>query len=513
MTPVADATTIDAQRARCDAAPRSAKPWIALAHMLVAAGRPAEAIMAAEMALAARPGDPTAGGLKLQALAAISATEPTLARLELSAALDPTNAALQLELGETYADLDRPADAERCLKRALALRPAMTAAEAKLGAVYLSVEIDAGAEHHSRRALALQPGHAVASQTLAAVLERRGEAAQAHAVLDAAYRTQSLFFQPAAASRMTVLVLATQDAGNIPYRHIMPPDAYTRLVWYMEHARDDQLADAPAFDLVFNTIGDPDLAGPSQDAVQRFLEGNARPLLNHPDRVARTHRHLTPGLLGDLAGVLVPRTERVEAQEAAAVGLAVVAERRGLAAPLLVRPLGSHGGRGLRLAENADALAEAPRDIGDLYLTQFHDYRSPDGRWRKARVIFIDGRPYPYHLAISDHWMVHYETAGMVGDAGKLAEEARFLADPEAFLGPVGWAAIEAIGRRLKLHYCGVDFAPLPDGRILVFEANATMLTHPEAADGPLAHKNPAVRAIIEAFQAMLGRMASEGRP
>jgi len=46
-----------------------------------------------------------------------------------------------------------------------------------------------------------------------------------------------------------------------------------------------------------------------------------------------------------------------------------------------------------------------------------------------------------------------------------------------------------------------------------VFEANATMLTHPEAADGPLAHKNPAVRAIIEAFQAMLGRMASEDGP
>jgi hypothetical protein len=41
-----------------------------------------------------------------------------------------------------------------------------------------------------------------------------------------------------------------------------------------------------------------------------------------------------------------------------------------------------------------------------------------------------------------------------------------------------------------------------------VFEANATMLTHPEDPDGPLAHKNPAVRRIIDAFQAMLAEMA-----
>ena len=40
----------------------------------------------------------------------------------------------------------------------------------------------------------------------------------------------------------------------------------------------------------------------------------------------------------------------------------------------------------------------------------------------------------------------------------------------------------------------------------MVFEANATMLVHPEAPTSPFAHKNPYVEVILSAFQAMLAR-------
>jgi hypothetical protein len=39
-----------------------------------------------------------------------------------------------------------------------------------------------------------------------------------------------------------------------------------------------------------------------------------------------------------------------------------------------------------------------------------------------------------------------------------------------------------------------------------VFEANATMLVHPEPEGSDTAYKNPAAAAIIAAFQAMLER-------
>jgi hypothetical protein len=44
-----------------------------------------------------------------------------------------------------------------------------------------------------------------------------------------------------------------------------------------------------------------------------------------------------------------------------------------------------------------------------------------------------------------------------------------------------------------------------------VFEANATMLVHPEAEASPFAAKNPYVSRVIEAFQAMVAERSSGG--
>jgi hypothetical protein len=86
----------------------------------------------------------------------------------------------------------------------------------------------------------------------------------------------------------------------------------------------------------------------------------------------------------------------------------------------------------------------------------------------------------------------------------KLAEEAGFLDDPEAALGARAWAALRAAGRRIDLDYCGMDFTLRPDGTVLVFEANATMLVHPERPGTKLAFKNGAVQRITGAVRAMI---------
>ena len=179
----------------------------------------------------------------------------------------------------------------------------------------------------------------------------------------------------------------------------------------------------------------------------------------------------------------------------------------GLNNPLLVRPAASHGGLGLTLCETFEAAFDALQALGGAaYVTAFRDSRDADGCWRKYRVVFVDREPLPYHLAISDAWMVHYRSAAMEGAPAKLAEEARFLLDPETALGAPAWSALREIGRRLDLDYAGIDFTLGPDGRLLVFEANATMLVHRERRDGPLAHKNAAVQAIAEAFERLLLR-------
>jgi len=182
-------------------------------------------------------------------------------------------------------------------------------------------------------------------------------------------------------------------------------------------------------------------------------------------------------------------------------------ETAGLDFPLLVRPIGSHGGDGVMLADTAQALSSFSIDANhECYLTRFHDFRSADGFYRKYRIIFVGRRGYPYHLAISSHWLVHHVTANMEGDPARISEELRFLEDPETAIGARAMAAAQAIGRLLDLDYAGIDFSVLPDGRLLVFEANATMLVHPEAETGPFAHKNPFVQKILEVFQNMIER-------
>ena len=439
----------------------------------------------------------------------LQAADPALSALELTAVIHGEDAKAQIDLAHAYAGLDRPADAERYFKRALALAPRLAAAHAGLGALYLSVGIEDGAEHHSRLALRSQPGEAVASQTLAEILERQGESQAAAALLDEAYVRQSLFLEPAAHSRMTVLVLSTRSAGNIPHRFLLPADRYTRLVWYMEHARQDQIAALPPYDLVFNAIGDPDLAGPSAPAVRQFLERCDRPVLNLPAMVARTSRSLAPATLGELDDVVVPKAARISRDKLDRLGLRRAIGQAGFQPPVLIRPIGSHGGKGLERALTWPEL-EAAAAVGgqDLHVTAYRDYRSADGLYRKGRVIFVDRRPYPYHWAGSDHWMVHYDASGSGDDTQRRTEELRFLGDPAGFLGPRAWAAVTRIGERLDLDFCGLDFGVLPDGRVLVFEANATMLVHPEDEAGPLAAKNPAVSRIIDAFQARLQALA-----
>jgi len=480
------------------------------AELLLARGRAAEALFAAELGLARRPGDPRLQSLHQRAMAALAAMDPRFAALQLDAVVNGERSSAHLELGHAYVELQQWADAERCFARAAALDPASAEAHASLGLVALNLGQTEAAERHSRRALAIDDAQVVASQTLAHLLEARGEHEAARRQLDRAYARQALFDLAVPDAVLRVLVLATAGAGNVPYKTIMPPARYSRLVWYMEHARPEETPDPARYDLVFNTIGDADLAEPSLAAVEAFVGGCPRPVLNRPGAVMRTRRDRLGDLLGGVEDVVVPKTVRLGAGDIAARGLRALAEAYGFDGPMLVRPAGLHGGQGMVRFDGPEALDGPEPAPGDHYMIQYLDYRSADGLFRKYRMLFVDGRPFAYHQAISGHWLVHHDTAGMDHDAERRAEEARFLADPAAMLGERGMAAIAAVGQALDLDYCGADFALLADGRILVFEANATMLAHFEDPAGLYAHKNTYVAAIADAFQALLQARAAK---
>lgn len=416
--------------------------------------------------------------------------------------LAPDNAEIAFNQGIAHAQLGQFDQAVKDFERAVQLQPDFVDALYNLGIALSRLERFADAETCYRKVISLDPSHNGAPINLAAILADAGQLAEAKALRDAAYVRQNLFEKRAPDAHRTVLILFDAGRGNLNLTHLINEQTNNLVDWMIEYADDAQLRNLPAYDVVFNAMGDPDITGDVSKPLQAFLAANRKPVLNPPDRVALTARHRLPALLSGLEGVRIPWVQRLSTSSD-------WPEPEPGDWPLLVRPVDTHGGVGLERLESDSALAAyRERQAGAVYLSPFVDYRSNDGFFRKYRMIFVDREPFPYHLAISDNWLVHYYRTDMMSAPGKQAEELAYLENPRAVLGEKGYRAIEEIGRRLDVDYGGVDFALMPDGGILVFEANTTMLVHPEANDGPLAHKNLYVKRIFDAFEQLLERTA-----
>jgi tetratricopeptide (TPR) repeat protein len=363
-----------------------------------------------------------------------------------------------------------------------------------------------------RLALLLDPDLVPANQNLAAILQQEGRTAEADRHYDRAYRRQSLFIEPAASPVRNILILCSSRPGNVPFDDLLPQTCNQRIKWVIEYAAEGEPQPLPHYDVVFNAIGDADTARRSQAAVDRFLALNDKPLLNRPECIARTSRDRIGSMLEGIEGLEVPRVIRWDPCRAGAMDVHARIAAAGLAYPIIARPVGAHGGDGVVLLQTPQALAAiSAAAAGELYLSSYREYRSDDGYFRKYRVIFVDRRPYPYHLAIGSNWLTHYVTADMLSTQWKIGEEYRFLDNPAGVLGAAAWAALEAVAQRLDLDFCGVDFSLLADGRLLVFEANATMLVHLEEYHEMLKFKNWYVHRILNAFDRLLDRRMGLG--
>jgi hypothetical protein len=132
------------------------------------------------------------------------------------------------------------------------------------------------------------------------------------------------------------------------------------------------------------------------------------------------------------------------------------------------------------------------------------DARGRDGLWRKYRAMIVDGALYPLHLAIASHWKVHYFTAGMADHPEHRAEEEAYLTDMPKTIGARAMAALETVSGSLGLDYGGIDFGIGPDGEVLLFEANATMVVNPPEPDSRWDYRRAPVQRVLDAVQAML---------
>jgi glutathione synthase/RimK-type ligase-like ATP-grasp enzyme len=355
------------------------------------------------------------------------------------------------------------------------------------------------------RALARDPAHAVAQIALADLLTEAGDPAAA-AARARAFAEPIVHVTPATATApLRVLVPFAANGGNL-VTTLFFDRARVETIELVAESFDGVL---PAHDLIVNAVADADRSGAALAAAERIARASGRPCLNPPSRVASTGRTATGERLAAIPGVVVPHALRLARHACTAAAL----EAAGFAFPVLLRAPGYHAGRHfVRVASAAgidDALAALPGD--DVLAIAFVDTRAPGERYRKYRMLAIDGALYPLHLASARVWKVHYFSSDNAVRAASRTAEAAYLADPRAHLGERAYAALEAIARAMALDYGGIDFALDARGDVVVFEANASFAIYYPGDDATAAYRRPAAEAAVAAVRAMIARRASGG--
>lgn len=263
--------------------------------------------------------------------------------------------------------------------------------------------------------------------------------------------------------------------------------------------------DLSAFDCVLNLVSEPDRSPKTLEALGLLLRGYRGRVINRPEAVLGTSRDRVANVLRGIPGLLVPGVLRFRGGDPNAALEAVTAA--GLIFPLIVRRPATHRGKTMVLVEDEAQFRAAVTEEREYFAIEFVDYRVAEGLFYKYRTWSFGGRQVFRHLAITSDWNIHTSegNAFMIDRPDLIAEEVRLMERPEGAFPDEVHAIVAAIGERLGLDCFGVDFGFHPDGRMVLFEANAAMTFFPMVTDPRFEFRAKLLAPAQEAVMAMLG--------
>ena len=363
-----------------------------------------------------------------------------------------------------------------------------------------------GAHAEYAAALQLAPDHAEAHRGMALILLENGAADAAEAHLQAGFRAGAVTALPYRGQQppIAALLLVSAVKGNAPLQALLDDQTFAVTVIVTDFF--DPTQPLPPHRLIVNAIGDADLCGRALKSAAAIVARTSAPVINPPAAVMVTGRADNAARLSDIPGVITPTTLNVAKAELAGPNAHANITARGFSFPFLLRSPGFHIGRHFNRVANEQELAAAVASLPGqtLALIRYLDASGADGKIRKYRVMMIDGRLYPAHLAVAHQWKVHYFSADMADSAPHRAEDESFLNDMPRVLGAQAMRALEQIRDRLALDYAGIDFGLDPQGRLLFFEANASMTIHPPPPQEQWTFRRAPVARILDAARTML---------
>jgi len=421
--------------------------------------------------------------------------------------LNPAHWPSRTNLAEALLATRQPLVARALLMELAEERPQDAQVRQRLGRACYELNEPDAALAHFRQAVALDPNDAESFYWIGGISQALGDLAAAQAAYASGARISPLIRRQAVKSPpdFRVLALYAPFAGNTPAEFLFKDAAYDTDTLALLAASEIDAAALGDVDIVVNLISDADQAAAELPIAAALAAQLGKPVINDPAKIAGTTRDAVANLLPDIEGCRIPGILRLDA--GADVSVAALKALVPFPFPLLARPAGTHGGDDFEKIETIEALSDflRPRD-GDHYLIEYVDYGSADDYYRKYRFIFVDDQILPYHLAIGRDWKLHHDSTDMGDHEWMQREEAAFLENPGAVFDAGHMGSLRAIRERIALDYFGIDCGLDRDGRLVVFEVNASMLVH--ADNGAFSYKDPYVRAIKAAFDAMLQRRA-----
>lgn len=298
-----------------------------------------------------------------------------------------------------------------------------------------------------------------------------------------------------ASKRLLVYAAPLPMGDNTPIEFLLQRSDFEVLVHYPAKG-----VDVPAHDIGFCAVpADGAEAAAHYAFVAEVAAGTHRPVVNLPTSLVPVERDMLAAQLAGKAGVHAPAAARLSRADMAKFDPAGF--------PYVVRPVGSHAGDGLEKLATAEAVTDylTRQDAEVFIVSEYVAYESPeDGLYRKYRVVFVEGRAYPCHMAIAAQWDVWYLNADMQDCAEKRAEEARFMAEFDTDFGARHAKAFESVVETVGFDYFGIDCAEDRDGRLVVFEADNALIVHDMDPHVIFPYKRAHMERIFTAFERML---------
>lgn len=272
----------------------------------------------------------------------------------------------------------------------------------------------------------------------------------------------------------------------------------------------------PQPDFVINNHanGEVVLAEGDLPALTELADRFGVPVVNHPAKVIQSTRDVSVKLLEAIPGVLVPKTTRFSS--AGKTGDALLHEIEAqYDYPLITRTLTSQMGRGMTKVDSRAALAEvlAAGLQEQFFVTQFVDSRGGDEFFRKIRAAVVKDAIVIVRVDYDTFWNVHGRKSQKrvpfyLERVYLLDEEKRICHDPEAGLGRPAMQSLRALRERIPLDVFGIDFEVDAEGRVVFYEANATMNLF-STARKEVPNPKVAEDALKQAFQRYLTSLVS----